>query len=297
MQSGSKNRQISVVMTSYNYESYISDAIESVINQSYDNWELIIVDDGSADNSVEIIKKYCSQDERIKLYQHEDEMNKGLKESLLLGINKASNEWIAFLESDDLYEHNHIQEKIRAIKKYPNAGFIFNDVEIIGDKTEIEGCNEYLSKRGKILSNNEIKYKDLMVVNLVPSFSCAMTKKEILLLCDFNSPIPASLDYFLWIQMYNKTKIAHIPKKLTKWRKHSQNYTKTASFLNVNKFESKLLHILSNKKRIGILNYIYERVKTPKIEKLLRPQINFICDVITRVLLKNHSCKILKIRG
>ena len=62
--------KISIVMASYNYASIIGEAIESVINQTYKDWELIIVDDGSADNSVEVIKKYLS-DNRIKLYINE----------------------------------------------------------------------------------------------------------------------------------------------------------------------------------------------------------------------------------
>lgn len=97
------SRLISIITASYNYENYIKETIESVLNQTYTNWELIIVDDGSKDNSVEVIKSYCEKDSRIKLFQHEGGVNKGLAETIKLGISKAQGEWIAFLESDDKF--------------------------------------------------------------------------------------------------------------------------------------------------------------------------------------------------
>lgn len=73
---------VSIIIPSFNYEKYITQTIESVINQTYTNWELIIVDDGSKDNSKEIIKDYCAKDNRIRLYTHENNQNLGLKKLL-----------------------------------------------------------------------------------------------------------------------------------------------------------------------------------------------------------------------
>jgi len=95
--------KISILIASYNYAQYIEEAINSVINQSYQNWELIIVDDGSSDNSLEIIKSYCEKDSRIKLFQHENNQNNGLKETILLGLENVMGDWVAFLESDDVF--------------------------------------------------------------------------------------------------------------------------------------------------------------------------------------------------
>jgi len=75
-----KEPKFSIIMASYNYAGYISQGIESVINQTYQNFELIIVDDGSVDNSVEIIKSYCEKDNRIKLYCHNK--NRGLSKQI-----------------------------------------------------------------------------------------------------------------------------------------------------------------------------------------------------------------------
>lgn len=75
---------ISIITASYNYEKYIKDTIESVLSQTYSDWEMIIVDDGSKDKSRDIIKEYCEKDSRIKLYTHEKNVNKGLAETIQL---------------------------------------------------------------------------------------------------------------------------------------------------------------------------------------------------------------------
>ena len=84
-----KIMKISVITASYNYAQYIEETISSVLSQSYQDWELVVVDDGSSDGSVEIIESYCKKDSRIKLYQHEGGQNKGLKETLLLGLEHS----------------------------------------------------------------------------------------------------------------------------------------------------------------------------------------------------------------
>ena len=90
--------KISVVTASYNYQDYIKEAVQSVLDQTYKDWELIIVDDCSTDNSVEVIKSF--KDERIKLFINEK--NLGLKETVKRGIENATGEWVVFLESDDI---------------------------------------------------------------------------------------------------------------------------------------------------------------------------------------------------
>ena len=103
--------RVSIVTASYNYENYIKETIESVVSQTFKDWEMIIVDDGSIDNSVEVIKSYCTDDNRIKLFTHPDNQNKGLIETIKLGISKATSDWIIFLESDDTIASNYIEKK------------------------------------------------------------------------------------------------------------------------------------------------------------------------------------------
>jgi glycosyltransferase involved in cell wall biosynthesis len=219
--------KVSVITASYNYENYIKETIESVINQTYTDWELIIVDDGSTDNSIEVIKKYCNKNNKIKLYTHKNNENKGLAETIKLGLSKASGDWIAFLESDDTWTENCLEEKVKVIDKNKDVKFIFSDVNMVGDKEEIEDFKEYyfiLQKKFKNESQNLDLSKQFFIRNWIYTFSVVMLRKNILEQCDFNSPIKKLLDYYLWAQVANRTKMFYLNKKLTNWRMHKTSY-------------------------------------------------------------------------
>ena len=88
-------------MPNYNCEKFIEETISSVLAQTYENWELLIVDDCSTDSSVEIIKNYCKNDDRIKLFINE--RNSGAASSRNWALREATGKWIAFLDSDDIW--------------------------------------------------------------------------------------------------------------------------------------------------------------------------------------------------
>lgn len=259
------NPKISIVVASYNYEDYIKETIKSVIAQTYPNWELIIVDDGSTDNSVEVIKEYCTNDSRISLYQHENNANKGLKETVLLGLEKTSTEWIAFLESDDSFEPTYLEEKVKIIEKYPDVNLIFNDVKMFGDEEVIYNLSSHFEKCHAILRKKPFPrclLKNFNKINMVPTFSVVLTRKEELLNCEFDTPIDAQLDWFLWVQMA-KQDFYYIDKNLTNWRMHPKSYINSIDrnliLLPQTKFENAVFGFVHNepKKTLFIIfNYI-----------------------------------------
>ncbi|MDR1327690.1 MAG: glycosyltransferase [Heliobacteriaceae bacterium] len=215
--------KISVITASYNYEQYIGETIESVLNQTYTDWEMIIVDDGSTDGSVEVIKSY--NDPRIKLI--ENGQNKGLKETLLTGIAQASGEWAAFLESDDLWTPDYLEKKVAIAKKYPKAALIFNDCELFGDEERFEDVNGHRVPNRKWLRKQKFPkniFYGFYVHNRISTFSSVMCKKEPLQKLNFNTPIECLLDWWLWIQLAEKNEFYYIDEKLTKWRLHRQSY-------------------------------------------------------------------------
>ena len=228
---------ISIITTSYNYGEYISETIKSIRAQSYSDWELIIVDDSSEDNSVEIIKSFC-KDKRIKLICHDK--NKGLTQSVKTGLKYAKGEWIAFLESDDLWRENTLEERVRAIKNNPQVGIIFNDVEEFGDDNTVFAVKNNLDKnRVKISKLNFPKniFYDLNIENFLLTFSAVMIKKEILDDCPLDTPIDALLDWWIFIHISFNNEAFYINKKLTKWRQHKNSYLfrrKKPNFQSVN---------------------------------------------------------------
>lgn len=277
---------ISIIMTSYNYENLISTAIESILNQTYKNWELIIVEDGSVDNSIDVIKKYCEKDNRIKLYSHENGINKGLAPSLLLGLEKTSNEWVAFLESDDVWELNYLEEKVKAINANKDAGLIFNDVKLIGDEERFKEFDEYFRKRTKLLSAKKIEYTELLDINFITTFSCVMVKKKLLEKCEFKTPMPQCIDWVLWMQIMTGNKIVYLKKELTSWRLHSKSYMNELNIEKRHKLFAQLFKYLNGNKNSFLIS-IYSFINIRKIEKFLRPQVESISNLIIKCLLSN----------
>ena len=219
--------KISIITASYNYADYIEETINSVLNQTYQDWEMIIVDDGSADNSLEVIETYCRRDGRIKLYTHENNANKGLKDTLLLGISKAEGEWIVFLESDDILKEDYLAKKLEIAEKYPDVGLIFNDVELFGDKDRVEFSKKPFTKSHNSLIKKPFPrniFKEMNVGNRILTFSAVMVKKSILLPEYFDTPLDKLLDWWLYIHLTYKNEVYYIPEKLTKWRLHRGSY-------------------------------------------------------------------------
>lgn len=114
---------VSIILPNYNKALYLSETIVSVINQTHQNWELIIIDDNSTDNSTEIISKYLN-DKRVRLIINEQ--NKGANFSRNIGLRKAKGKYIVFLDADDLLEHTCLENRLKQTNKYSDGNlFVF----------------------------------------------------------------------------------------------------------------------------------------------------------------------------
>ena len=215
--------KVSVIITSYNYEQYIKDAIESVLNQTYSDFELVIIDECSTDNSANIIKQF--NDERIKFIQNEQ--NLGLKNSMQKAIFCCSGKWIAFLESDDLWACNTLEKRLACAEKYPQVGIIFNDVEEFGDEKWLFAVKKNFERARKILGKKTFPkniFYDINIHNLILTFSSVMIKREFFKNLNFETPIDSLLDWWIYIHIAHQTEAYYLKDKLTKWRQHRGSY-------------------------------------------------------------------------
>jgi glycosyltransferase involved in cell wall biosynthesis len=105
---------VSIIMPSYNSEKYILESITSIINQSYSNWELLIIDDYSKDKTLNIVSNYCKNDNRIKLYVNEKNLGSAISRNI--GIKKSSGRYIAFLDSDDLWHQDKLSKQVNFMR-------------------------------------------------------------------------------------------------------------------------------------------------------------------------------------
>ena len=119
---------VSVLMPNYNYAKYIGEAIKSVLQQTYPHWELIVCDDGSTDNSCEIVQRYQRKDSRIKLIRKE---NGGVASALNAAYNKCNGQIICFLDADDLFELDKLSLVVRQFSNRWDFGFLVHPVQQI----------------------------------------------------------------------------------------------------------------------------------------------------------------------
>lgn len=129
---------VSVIIPTYNRAALIGETIQSVLDQTYSNWELIIVDDGSTDNTKEVIDSFQNNKITYLCIEHCGLLGKIRNE----GITKSNGEFIASLDSDDLWTRNKLKKQVEALQRYSNASFIFNNVELFGE-TEFNSPPDY----------------------------------------------------------------------------------------------------------------------------------------------------------
>lgn len=187
------NDLVSVIIPCYNAEKYIAETIESVINQSYHNWELLIVDDCSKDKSEEIIKSYIQKDSRVKYYRTKS--NTGTPaEPRNIGIENANGKYIALLDADDLFLPNKLEEQIAFIQENDKDLIFSNSIMINEDGKVVR----HMVKREVVNYKSTLMQDDL-------SSSSVMIKKEILSGIKFKT-MPKE-DYVFWLELLRKKNV------------------------------------------------------------------------------------------
>ncbi len=185
---------VSIVMPCYNAERFIEETIQSVINQTYSFWELIIVSDGSTDKSVELIKELAKSESRISLFEKK---NTGVSDTRNFGIEKCKGEYIAFLDADDTWKETNLEDKVNLLSNN-EVDFVYADMELVDEKSKslnviVEGMdigdlNHYLLWDTTVIpapcSNIIIKKKCLENgLRFDPSFSTAADQDFCFTLC------------------------------------------------------------------------------------------------------------------
>jgi len=188
--------KVSVITPCYNAESTITDTIESVLSQTYSDWEMIVIDDSSTDKSVEIIKTYVSKDLRIK-YLHTDKPSGSPALPRNIGLDSAIGKYIAFLDADDVWLPTKLEEQVFELEanKYE---FVYSDYEKMNSLGLRE--NRCISLR------NTSTYWDVLESCSIPCLT-AIVRKDVIGSVRFKSI--AKEDYAFWLDILRKGVIAH----------------------------------------------------------------------------------------
>ena len=189
-------------MAAYNEEKLIDRSIRSIINQSFTDWELIVVDDGSTDCTVDVIKSFVRKDTRIVLV--ENDINKGLAESLNLGIKLSRGKYIARMDADDESLPRRFEMQLGFMEKNP-------EIDILGTgAVYIDSNNNFL---GEIImpENNYDIVQKIMKASPFIHPSVMMKKRFIDEIGMYNKNIRRAEDYDLWFRSRNSAKFHNLP--------------------------------------------------------------------------------------
>lgn len=204
---------VSVIMPVYNGEKYLREAIKSILNQTYKNFELLIIDDGSKDKSIEIIEEYKKKDKRIRFFKNKK--NRGtFKNYNYLIKNFAKGKYIAIQEQDDVSLKNRLQSQVVFLENNPDIILVGSHINIINSRGEIIG------KRFYPLNNKEIK-KQVLLKSPFANPTILIKKDAFLYGGAYGDYITAG-DYDLWIRLVSikEYKTANLNKFLVNYRIH-----------------------------------------------------------------------------
>lgn len=178
---------VSIVTAAYNSEKTIVNTIQSVIGQKYGNWEMIIVDDGSTDRSVELINNFIKSDCRIRLLINTE--NRGAAGARNRGLEEAGGKYITFIDSDDIWREHFLSSTIALMEKegYP---FVFSSYQRISE----DGCKSF----GNFIVPDRVSYSMLLKTNYIPCLT-AVYNSEVIGKRYFDTNVPLFEDYLYWL--------------------------------------------------------------------------------------------------
>lgn len=223
------NEIVSVIIPTYNRKNFIIQAIESVINQTYKNLEIIVIDDGSSDNTKETLKDYILNN-KIKYFYKE---NSGVSNTRNYGIEKSTGSFLAFLDSDDFWKHDKIEKQINLFKSNDKLGLVHTCYTTLLDNQEItkhpDNPNYY---QGKV-------FEKMIQFNMVATSTVVIKKECIEKSGLFFQEYSPCEDYDLWIKISKYYEFAYLNEALAFYRENSTNNISK----NLDKFEKGAISI------------------------------------------------------
>ena len=185
---------VSIICPVYNSEKYLVTAIESVIAQSFDNWELIVVDDGSGDSTGEIVRRYAQRDSRIRLVELGE--NRGVAHARNVGLQCAAGEWVAFLDSDDYWLPEKL-ERTLLIAQAEGAAFLFSSYRAISHD------GNRVSKQVRV--PEKLGYRTLLRANVIATSTVLVNREAV---GEIKMMKNRSEDFICWLEILKRVQTA-----------------------------------------------------------------------------------------
>ncbi len=207
---------ISIITPIFNHELYLQNAIESVLVQTYKQWELILWDDGSNDNSCKIAQEYASKyPDKIYFYTHKLHKNMGQENTRNEAIKVSKGEFITLLDSDDYFNPNKLSDLISAFTNQ-DIGMVYGDANILNSDNNLVPMIMSSKAQGKI-------FNALVIDNFIAAGAVMFRKEFFNLDYKFDNKYKTCGEYPLWLAISAVTNVVHVPSIVYVWRTHDKN--------------------------------------------------------------------------
>jgi len=229
---------ISVVMPVFNEEHYIYDSVKSILDQTFENFELIVMDDGSTDSTLQILSTFS--DKRLKIIP--TLKNLGIVEVLNSCIANSRAKYIARMDSDDIALPTRLQEQFEFLEQNPKVGLVGSWIELFGDIIQDTVC-KYPQQHDDIVA--------LMIFENPLAHPTVMFKRSLFTKCNYKytTEFPFAEDWDLWTKCQTSTTIANLPKVLLRYRVHKSSSSKKFQSMQT---DSKIKIFIKSIKSFGL---------------------------------------------
>lgn len=211
MEQRSGTKKVSIVLPVYNGEAYLRQSMESVLAQTYENWELIVVDDCSTDGSPAIMEEFAGKDSRVRVIRNQ--VNQRLPESLNIGFRQAVGEYFTWTSDDNMYLPDAIETMASVLDSRPEYGLVYCDME-------------YIDEAGRVTGGTANNGGNIRLDNCVGA--CFLYRREAALAAgEYDRDLEMVEDYDYWLRLSHRFPLYHLPVCKYRYRYHPDSLTMT----------------------------------------------------------------------
>tara|TARA_B100001063_G_C16730650_1_gene539105 strand:- start:675 stop:1619 length:945 start_codon:yes stop_codon:yes gene_type:complete len=274
---------VSIIIPVSNRSNLIRETLDSIIAQSYSNWECLIVDDGSLDNTLEVLEEFAVKDDRIKYYSRPKEKMKGANNCRNFGFEKSTGNYIIWFDSDDLMTPDHLEAKLRCIEQHK--------VDFVVARTQNFSEHKMLKPYNYKKMDYGIRASDFILLKIHWYTYDVMLRREIAKKISWNEQMKSWQDYNYFCKMLLETeKGEYLDEILTRRRIHSssiqKSLTKNSRNFNTELLENRFLTYNDISEKIdaetrkelifGMMNLCFELAKLRVFSKYIKEVVSIV---------------------
>lgn len=284
--------KVCICIPTYNAELTISETLKSIVNQTYKNTNIFVIDNASTDSTLEIVRRYAAQDSRIKIFEFDK--NVGGEGNFTRCMQLAQGEYTAIYHSDDVYEATIVEKEVAFLESHPESGAVFTAATYIDKEGRYKGSYKVPHEMA-IKEEYELLYVLKVVLKYMIGFMCpsamvrtAIYQKEICIWDGNRFATSADLD--VWLRILEKHKVGLISEPLMKYRvstsSFSYRYLRTRTrrhdvFLVLDHYVAKMRHVLDQQDFDNYQYLIFKEEIGRAINQIIREERHDALNVIT----------------